>query len=71
MITQFTVGASRTINLGNFESMRVEASVTIDLNEGENFDDCKIGAHRELRKLLEETYRNLTKKDHERIESNA
>ena len=67
MITQFTIGLSRTINLGNFESMRVEASVTIDLDERENFEDCKIGAQRELRKLLEETYRNQTRKKEDMI----
>ena len=61
-ISQFTVGSSRTINLGNFESLRVEASVTTDLNDGEHWSD-KVGeAHGALRKLMEETYLLLTKK---------
>jgi hypothetical protein len=66
MITAFTIGMSRTINLGNFESMRLEASVTIEVSERENFEDCKIGAQRELRKLLEETYLNQAKPKEQR-----
>lgn len=31
MITQFSIGASRTTNLGNFESLKVEASVTVNV----------------------------------------
>lgn len=58
MITQFTVGCSRTINLGNFENVRVESSVTVTLEDGQNLDRCKAMAQQELRKLLEETYRN-------------
>lgn len=68
MITQFTIGLSRTINLGNFESMRIEASVTVDINDGEKFEDCKIGAQRELRTLLEETFRYQNRKKEEQIE---
>lgn len=69
MITSFTIGMSRTINLGNFESMRIEAAVTVDIDTStENLDDCKIGAQRELRKLLEETFRNQNRKKEEQIE---
>lgn len=56
MIKGFSIGCSRTINLGNFESMRVEASLQIDISEKEHYDDCVIGAQRELRALLEKTY---------------
>jgi predicted proteasome-type protease len=56
MITQFSVGCSRTINLGNFESLRVEASVTVDCEPGE-FAEMKSAAQAQLRQLLEETYR--------------
>jgi hypothetical protein len=58
MITQFTVACSRTINLGNFESLRVEASVVIAITDGESFYDMKQMAQGELRKLMEETYRS-------------
>lgn len=69
MITSFTIGLSRTINLGNFESMRIESSVTVEIDPAtENLDDCKIGAQRELRKLLEETFRAQNRKKEEQIE---
>jgi hypothetical protein len=57
MITQFSIGCSRTVNLGNFESLRVEATLTIDCPEDGDFPQMKIGAQMALRQLLEETYR--------------
>ena len=70
MIEKFTVGVSRTINLGNFESLRIEASLSVDVDlPEENTPDenvaiwrrAKQDAQTELRKLLEETYRNQHK----------
>ena len=61
MITQFTVSFSRTVNLGNFESARTEASVTVSVPEDrteQSLCEMKKMAQVELRKLLEETYRN-------------
>ena len=60
MIREFTVGCSRTVNLGNFESVRVEASVTVSVPEdrGQSLMEMKEMAQNELRKLMEETYRN-------------
>lgn len=57
MMTQFTIGCSRTINLGNFESMRVEASVTFTLSDDDEPETKKIEAQQELRALLEQTYK--------------
>ena len=57
MITQFTVGCSRTINLGNFESLRVEATIRVDCPEDGDFPQMKLAAQNQLRLLLEETYR--------------
>ena len=57
MITQFTVGCSRTINLGNFESLRVEATIRVDCPEDGDFPQMKIGAQTQLRQLLEDTYK--------------
>ena len=60
MFKEFTVGFSRTINLGNFESCRVEASMTVALPENvkaEEYDTLRRAAQQELRSLLEETYR--------------
>lgn len=63
-ISQFTIGVSRTMNLGNFESLRVEASITWDLdsNDGNGIEMAKAKAQTQLRQLLEETYRNYEKK---------
>ncbi|HEY2530301.1 MAG TPA: hypothetical protein VGJ20_20585 [Xanthobacteraceae bacterium] len=56
MITQFSVGTSRTINLGNFESLRVEASITIDVAETDDMVQLRSQAQQMLRQLLEDTY---------------
>lgn len=57
MIKQFSVGFSRTVNLGNFESARVEASVTFEIEEGADLSLEKHDAQIELRRLLEETWK--------------
>ena len=60
MLKQFTVGAAHTLNLGNYESMRIEASVTWDVPEGAEqteYDRLKTEAQAELRRLLEHTYK--------------
>lgn len=61
-ITAFTVGASRTINLGNFESLRIEASVTVETDPAKPEQLQRDNAQTELRNLLEQTYRNMTGK---------
>jgi hypothetical protein len=61
-ITQFTVGTSRTINLGNFESLRIEASVTIVVGD-DDYEQTVKQAQAELRHLLEETYRAQARKN--------
>ena len=69
-ITQFVVGCSKTINLGNFQSIRIEASVTVAVPEDETEDGYQqmtANAQAELGRLLEETYRSQMKrgaKDH-------
>jgi hypothetical protein len=55
-IIEFAVGTSRTINLGNYESLKIEASVTVEVHEGDNMAELRANAQKELRKLLEETY---------------
>ena len=57
MIREFTLGAAHTINLGNYSSMRVEASITVTVPEGDDFEALKEKAQSELRRMLEETYR--------------
>ena len=57
MIKQFSIAAAHTLNLGNYQSFRVEASLTIEVPEGDDFEVLKDKAQSELRRLLEETYR--------------
>ena len=64
-LTEFTIGVSRTINLGNFESLRIEASVRWDLEDTDNPTSVarqKQLAQAELRNLLELTYKNYEAK---------
>ena len=60
-IEQFVIGVSRTINLGNFESLRVEASITVN-PETDSLELAKAQAQTQLRQLLEETYRSYQNK---------
>lgn len=60
MFKEFTIGFSRTINLGNFESCRVEATITTGLPpdvKAEEYDRLLGAAQAELRRLLVETYK--------------
>ena len=62
MITEFRIGCSKTINLGDFNSIRVEASITVSPGEADHLSDaawdaCRVAAQAELRRLLEQTYR--------------
>jgi hypothetical protein len=59
-VKTFTIGCAKTINLGNFQSLRIEASVTIE--EWESWDQARADAQMELRRLLEETYQAQYKK---------
>jgi hypothetical protein len=56
-ITAFTIGVSRTINLGNFESLRVESSITWELSADQGVEQQKELAQVQLRGLLEQTYK--------------
>jgi hypothetical protein len=62
-IKQFTIGCSKTINLGNFQSLRIEASVVVEVETnrvtGDPVIDPRINAkaQEQLKLLLEETYK--------------
>jgi hypothetical protein len=56
MMKEFTIGASHTINLGHYESLRVEASVTKSLNQGDDVLAEMQRAQSELRELLQSTF---------------
>ena len=57
MISRFTIAAAHTLNRGNYESMRIEASLTVEVPEGDSYDVLADKAQTELRKLLGATYR--------------
>jgi hypothetical protein len=60
-ITEFKIGASHTINRGNYESYRVEASVTMSIPQEfsmEEFYMLKEELNAELRTILIEVERN-------------
>jgi hypothetical protein len=65
-IAQFSVATSRTINLGNFESLRIEGSVVVDLSENDNIVMARGEAQKQLRQLLEDTYRHQYEERQER-----
>lgn len=56
-ITELRVQTARTINLGNFESLRIEAGVTASVDEADDLIAVTATMQAELRRLLEETYR--------------
>ena len=61
MIREFSVSCSKTVNLGNFNSIRVEASLTVAVPEGDSFEELKRLAQVDLGILLEETYKSQRK----------
>lgn len=54
-VKEFTIGVSHTVNLGNFESLRVEASVTLD-SEDADFEHLRNEAQESLGSLLKESF---------------
>lgn len=57
MITAFTVACSKTVNLGNFSSIRVESSITVAVPDGDDYATLARQAQDDLRELLEQTYK--------------
>lgn len=53
---QITIGVSKTINLGNYNSMKVEASLVVAPDELDDLTVVKRQAQLELRSLIEETW---------------
>lgn len=62
MITEFRVGAAHTFNLGNFESFRIEASITISVNEGDDYEALTTQAQAALKEQLTRTYTEQRRK---------
>ena len=63
MIKSFSIAAAHTLNLGNYQSFRIEASLEIEVPEGDDYEVLKDRAQTELRRLLEETYKAQRRAD--------
>lgn len=56
-VTEFTVSIGRTVNLGNYHSLRMEYSVTMEVDEGdekvrEAMRGAMLGAKQELERAI-------------------
>jgi hypothetical protein len=56
-ISEFSVSVDRTINLGNYENLKIDARVDVTINEGEDYEALREEAKTKLRALLEDAYR--------------
>lgn len=56
-ITSARVVVGRTLNMGNFQSLKVEAEVSVHLGEGETLAAATGAVQAQLRELWETTYR--------------
>ncbi len=57
-LTEIRIGAAKTINLGNYESIRVEAGLTITLQDGDDPDKIVLEAQERLKAMLRTTYKH-------------
>ena len=57
-IKQFSVGASKTVNLGDYNSVRVEASIVYELAEGDDYYTQRERMMDALKSQLEATYKS-------------
>lgn len=54
---ELQITVSRTVNLGNFESLRVEAGFTVSLEPGEDLDDVREKMLPVIKRTLQASYR--------------
>jgi hypothetical protein len=56
-ITELRVGVNRTISLGKYEFIRLDAGLTVEIAEGDDLVAVRAALQPELRAILEDTYR--------------
>ena len=61
-IKEITVGASRTINLGNYESMQVQGSCTIEFDDPSQVNLARDQALQEVKTQMNEAYKSIRPK---------
>ncbi len=53
-ISSISLSLGRTVNLGDYNSMRVETGATMDIDEGDDLSAAKAALHDEVKAMLEE-----------------
>jgi hypothetical protein len=61
-VKEITVGASRTINLGNYESLKIEGWCTMGLDENDEVGLVRLAAMDEVKTQLKEMYNEFRPK---------
>ena len=61
-VKECTFGVARTINLGNYESLRLEHSVTVELSDGETVQHVRDEAFEQMRQTINAEYLAFQKK---------
>ena len=61
-IKEITVGASRTINLGNYESMQIQGSCTIEVDDPSQVNFAREQALQEIKTQMNDAYRAIKPK---------
>lgn len=61
-VKECTFGVARTINLGNYESLRLEHSVTVELSDGETVAEVRDAAFEQMRETINAEYLAFQKK---------
>ena len=56
MIREFHIGAGHTFSPAPYESYKVEASLTVTVNDGDDYGEAVTKAQETLRELLRDTY---------------
>ena len=61
-ISQITICVSRTINLGNYESLKVEGTCVVDLEEDDLIDMARSKAIDEVKEQMSEAFKECKPK---------
>jgi hypothetical protein len=61
-IKQVRVAASRTVNLGNFNSLKIEGECTVEVEDGESTMKARAAALDEVKIQLGEAYKKFRPK---------
>ncbi len=57
-INEISVEVARTYNMGNYESLKIEGSVTATIEDGDSIDEVREKASEWLKKTIKREYEN-------------